>query len=424
MKPSTNAALLILAIAGSCLLPSALSAQNAGNNQARIITLQQAIEEALNNNLSIKSANYNVELQRALRRGTNNTEKMNFSLTQGQINSIKWDNYINITQRIENPLVYKKQGQLAEARIQSSQQLVAVREVELIKDVKDVYSELVYLQAKRSLLIAQDTLYNNLARASNVRYRTGESTLLEKTTSETQSLEIKNRIVQNDAEMSIARQQLQTLMNISENILAADTQLVKREIEVLKNTAAIAQSPVLQYLQKQMEVSRRETEVQQAKRLPDFFGGYFNQSFRGVMNVDGVDKTFNATRRFQGVQVGIAIPILPSEHKAKIAASKINERIAATDYQYQQTALQSALKTLSYEYNKHRSSLDYYEKSGLPQADLILSNAERAFRSGEIPYMQYLQSLTMALKIKYDYIDELNLYNRTITSIENILGKK
>jgi hypothetical protein len=78
----------------------------------------------------------------------------------------------------------------------------------------------------------QDTLYNNLVRASTVRYRTGESTLLEKTTSEAQSLELKNRMQQNEIDILIAQQQLQGLLNTKENITAADTSIAKREIQL------------------------------------------------------------------------------------------------------------------------------------------------------------------------------------------------
>ncbi|MEO6221399.1 MAG: TolC family protein, partial [Ginsengibacter sp.] len=141
-------------------------------------------------------------------------------------------------------------------------------------------------------------------------------------------------------------------------------------------------------------------------------------------NVDGIDKTFKGSHRFHGAQVGIAIPILPSDHKAKIAASKISEQIATTNYEYQRKVVQGELKKLSYQYNKHTNTLEYYEKSGIPQADLIIKNAERGFRSGDIPYMQYQQSLTLALKIKYDYLDELNFYNQTIITIETFIGIK
>jgi heavy metal efflux system protein len=424
MKPLTTTAIgLLFFMAGSFLpINSAAQITDPAIVNARQITLTEGLDIALKNNLNIRSAGYEVELQTALRSGARNLDKAIISINQGQINSINWDNNISITQRIEFPTVYKNQAQLADARIKGSKQNLAVRQAELKRGVKEVYYRLVYLKLRRNLLIAQDTLYDNLVKASTLRYKTGESTLLEKTTSETQSLEIKNNIVQTDADISISRQQLQTLLQIAEPVSVPDTATLKKGVHLVIDSITFMQSPYLRFFQQQIEVSKRETNVQQAKRLPDFLVGYFNQSFRGIMNVNGTDRKFSVTDRFHGFHVGIAIPIFPSDYKARITASRINEQIAATNYQYQQVDLQSRMQGLVFQYQKYKSSVNYYETSALPQADLIIRNAERAFRAGEIPYMQFQQSLALALKIKTDYVEALNQLNQTILSIENILG--
>ena len=43
--------------------------------------------------------------------------------------------------------------------------------------------------------------------------------------------------------------------------------------------------------------------------MPDLSIGYFNQSIRGIQDVDGVPKTFGSGDRFTGVQAGIALPL-------------------------------------------------------------------------------------------------------------------
>ncbi|MEP7231105.1 MAG: TolC family protein, partial [Ginsengibacter sp.] len=192
------------------------------NAQQRILTLKQAINEALKNNGIIKSANYTIDLQRALRRSAVNIDKTNIILSQGQVNSINYDNHLNITQRFEYPTVYKNQLRLADERIKGSQYQLAVNQLDLANSVKTAYYEFVYYINKRQLLYAQDTLYSNLVKASTVRYRTGESTLLEKATSETASFEIKNQIQQNEIDITIAQQQLQVLLNTKDAVMVAD----------------------------------------------------------------------------------------------------------------------------------------------------------------------------------------------------------
>ncbi|MDQ6763470.1 MAG: CusA/CzcA family heavy metal efflux RND transporter [Bacteroidota bacterium] len=420
MKPPLKSALMILCVTLSGLLPLVSSAQNV----PEALTLQQTIDTALKNNSSIKSANYSVDLQKALRRSAINIDKTNITLTQGQVNSINYDNYLNIVQRFEYPSVYTNQIKLADARIKGSESQLEINKLNLANNVKTAYYQLVYFINKRALFFMQDTLYNNLVKASNIRYRTGESTLLEKTTSEAQSLELKNWMQQNDIDILIAGQQLQILLNTRENITVTDTTISKRKIQLPADSSVIANHPLLKYLQQQIEINRKETDVQKSKRLPDFIVGYFNQSFRGIQTVNGFDQKFTGWDRFHGVELGISIPLLPGGYKSKIAAAKINEQVAQENLAYEQTNLTGQLNILLQQYYKHKSAIDYYEKTALPQADLIIKNAEKGFRMGELTYVQYQQSLATALKIKADYVDNIYQYNQATLAIESITGIK
>ncbi|MHB1179506.1 MAG: TolC family protein, partial [Daejeonella sp.] len=333
------------------------------------------------------------------------------------------DNHFLISQRTEFPTVYSSQAKLADQRIKSSERSFAISENELIRQVKAVYYELMYLRGKERLFTYQDSLYSNLVKASDLRYRTGESNRLEKVTSETQLMELKNAILQNQADILIVQNRLQMLLNTKER-LNVDDLLIKRQLEIPQDSSAIAQNPYLKFLEQEINVRRSQTSLQQARRLPDFTAGYFNQSFQGLQNVNGIPQNFTRKDRFMGFQIGIGIPILPGGNKAKINASKISEQIAAANLQYRQTNLQGELQQLIQQYNKHKSALDYYEKSALAQADLIIQNAEKAFKGGEIAYLQYLQSMSISIKIKSDYMQELFLYNQSVLDIENIIGKK
>ena len=140
--------------------------------------------------------------------------------------------------------------------------------------------------------------------------------------------------------------------------------------------------------------------------------------------LNGVNEKFTGLDRFNSFQLGVAIPILPGGHKSKINASKINEKVAATNLEYEQTNLNGQRTILVQQYLKQKSAIDYYEKTALPQADLIIKNAYKAFRNGEIPYIQYQQSLATALKIRTDYVDTIYQFNQVAITIETILGIK
>ncbi|OYZ58412.1 MAG: CusA/CzcA family heavy metal efflux RND transporter, partial [Sphingobacteriales bacterium 24-40-4] len=411
---------ILILLFGGMLLPINSSAQSIAG---RKITLDQAIDEAVKNNSSLRAAIYEIDIQKSLKKGSVNLDRTSITYQKGQINSSNQDNHFLISQKTEFPTVYSSQSRLADQRIKSSERFFAITENDLIRQVKSVYYELVYLRGKERLFTYQDSLYSNLVKASDLRYRTGESNRLEKVTSETQLMELKNAIIQNQADILIAQNRLQTLLNTKER-LSVDDLLIKRPLEIPQDSSAIAQNPYLKFLEQEINVRRSETSLQQARRLPDFTAGYFNQSFQGLQNVNGIPQNFTRKDRFMGFQIGIGIPILPGGNKAKINASKISEQIAAANFQYHQTNLQGELQQLIQQYNKHNSALDYYEKSALAQADLIIQNAEKGFKGGEIAYLQYLQSMSISIKIKSDYMQELFLYNQSVLDIENIIGKK
>ena len=419
----TTPAIILFLIAGS-FFPGLSFAQSIQDSVPRVLTLQQSVDEALKNNLNIKTANYAIDLQKALRKSTGRFEKTNISVTEGQINSIKADNNISITQRFEHPAVYRNQLRLSDEKIKGVELELGIVQLDLAGAVKEAYYELAFFTHKRSLLNAQDTLNNNLVRASTIRYKVGEGTLLEKATAETQSLEIKNRMQQNEMDILIAQQQLKVLLNTKDNIAVADTLIAKREFIIPADSAAAANNPTLKYLQQQTAISKQETEIQKTKRLPDFFGGYYNQSIRGIQNVNGTEQKFSGLHRFHAVQLGIAIPILPGGYKSKVAAARISEQVSIAKAEYEQVNLNSRLNVLLQQYYKHKSAVEYYEKTGLPQADLIIKNAMKSFKSGELPFIQYQQSLATALKIKADYTDALYLLNRSTLAIENLTGIK
>jgi cobalt-zinc-cadmium resistance protein CzcA len=67
--------------------------------------------------------------------------------------------------------------------------------------------------------------------------------------------------------------------------------------------------------------------------------------------------------------------------------------------------------------------VDYYEKQAIPEANIIIDQATRSYRSGAMDYLDYLLNLNRALGIRQNYLDALNNYNQTIISIDFITGK-
>ncbi len=414
----------ILILIGGLFFPATqLQAQEINRAQGRALTLEQAIEIALQNNARIKIAQYGIEFEKTGKYGAITIPRTEFSYSNGEFNTptIK-DNLYGVTQRINFPTVYTSQFKLAKARVSSSEQLKAIEENDLIADVKSAYLRYVFLVENERLLQRQDSLYSNLDRSSSRRYETGESTKLESVTSATKSMQIKNKLQQNEADLKIAKKRLQVVLNTEDNISVSDEELLPRDIELDIESQSIEKSPLYVYLKQQLEVRKRETNVERNKMLPDLMFGYNSQTFNGIQTMSGTNESFNKDDRFSFFQVGVAIPIFPGGHRSKIKAAKIEEDIAQSELELNQTHLEGELQNLLQEYYKLQGTLNYYQNEALPQAELIIDNSEKSFKSGNVSYAQYLQNLTLANDIRTDYLNTLYQYNQSIIVIEALLG--
>ncbi len=132
---------------------------------------------------------------------------------------------------------------MGEARIKERQLNVQVTKNELVYNVKSAYYQLNYLLALNMQLQSQDTVYQNFLKAAQLRYETGESTLLESKTAETQLNEIRNTIQKNKGDILIYQRQLQILLNSSQPVIISDATIEKESINALLNRQDSINSP-------------------------------------------------------------------------------------------------------------------------------------------------------------------------------------
>jgi cobalt-zinc-cadmium resistance protein CzcA len=396
------------------ILPNLLFAQD--------FTLERAIEQALQNNRALKIGTYEIEISQALQKTAFEAGKTNFTWLGGQYNSLRFDNNFTISQNIPFPSVWIKQRELYRAQTQSNELKYQITQNELVYQVKVAYYFWQYFRAKQSLLQRSDSLYTDFVKASSLRFKTGEGNLLEKTTAESQALEIKLQLAQNQANIAIYETQLQTLIHSNQKLQTIDNQLVKRNLSLKEDSNQIAQNPLLNYLKQQILVSEKAISVEKSRLLPDLSLGYFNQSLIGIQNIQNEDRFFGSNYRFQGFQVGLALPIWAKAQRARVQASRIQQKLIENQAELTQRNLQGQFEQAVQEYLKQQAGLEFYETSALKNADLILNQARKAYQTGEIGYLEYSQALYRVLMIQDNYLNMLNAHNQAVIRLEFLIG--
>jgi cobalt-zinc-cadmium resistance protein CzcA len=388
------------------------------------LSLAQALQQASVNNPQLRVSQLNVGYQQSLRATAGDVGKTDIATTFGQYNSRYFDQSFTVGQRLPNPALVRGLRSLADARTAGAEVEGRLTRAELARQVKATYYQLWYVQSLAGFLRSQDSLFAAIARGAEVRRRTGEGTLLEQTAAGVQRQQAKTALSQNALDAQILARQLQTLLASPAPPTIPDTLLTERMLPVI-DAEWLAQNPELSLLQQQIEVARRETDLEAARLKPDFTVGLTNQSLQGVQTLpNGAgDRFYGFGSRFTYGQVGVSIPLFARAGKARVAAARIGQERAEAQRTARQRSLEGEVATTIQSYQKDRQALTYYRESALPQAALIREQVTKSYRAGEIGYVELLQNLRTVSEIQTGYLAALNDLNQTLINLDFLLGR-
>ena len=411
-------------ITASALLFFLFSFGNANaQTQVKEIGVEDAVKIALENNLELQSRQLNVQSSSYLKKSTFELPKTNVNFQYGQYNSLTNDKAFQINQSIPFPTYYSAKSNLYKAELQGSHLQQQATANEIKAQVQYWFYQLQYLQFTKTQLQSLDSLYNDFVSAAALRYKTGETNLLEKTTAETKRGQLSILLKQTETDYTSAYASLKALMNTSEDFTISENgSLQPLAITSSFDTTLIANNPSLKVLYQQAVIAQQNKKVETASTLPDFNVGYFNQSLIGTQTVNGTDVFFDGSKRFQGFNVGISIPLTFFSNASKIKSLDFKQQALQKDADNGKLILQTQLQNAFQQYNQNLSQFNYYKSTALPNAEIIISTAKVGFKSGDISYIEYLQALQTATDVQLNYLQAINQINQSIININFLIN--
>jgi len=393
----------------------------------RYSSLDELIIAAVQNNPEIKAAKFKTKQVEALGGNSWNLPKTEFNGEYGQNNSIYDDDLrLTVSQRFEFPSVYINRSKLNNAEVKSNEILESQSKNELIAEVKAAYYSLLIEKGKREIFLKQDSIYSNFNRAAEIRYKTGESNILERATASSRIAEIEVHQEENRVAIRKFQRGLQQLLNSDQmiDVPFVAMQFLGEHEKSLPQKDSL-NNPELAFFAQQIEVSQLEQKVERAKLLPDLTIGYFNQSFNGLgQNLAEESVMYDSSDRFSGVLFGISLPIWAKPQLSKIKAEQFKTKEREATYQGITNKMNTHYILLVERFAQLQINIESYNEYALPQAKLIFKQAQRGFKEGEIGYVEYIQSLDRAAKIELDYLEIINQFYQTKTDLEFITGNQ
>ena len=366
--------------------------------QQRPITMNEAVDLAIQNHPSIRAADLQIQQGQSLQNlpytlGTTDFSYQGDGLFRENGQRV---NQIGVVQNIPNPASVKAQNAFQNEQVKRQFLQKELTEKELTLQVKQTYLE---LQQRKELSELYEQLiqtYEQYFQMATVRVETGEANPIEKLTIQSSLNEYQLLLNQAVLEIGNLEKQLANLLNTTEAITATDSLVMIP----LVSTDSL-NSFQIQIANQEIQIEQANIDLLKATLKPDFNIGYSTQNY-----FDG--------GWLHGLQAGVQIPLFNKPTKQKIAAQKLQTEVARANLKTEKQQINQELLSIENSIQLYEAGVNYYQE----QLELINPEMERIsdlnYEAGEITYLELLNTLNISAKNQVNYWEQVLAHNKVV----------
>jgi cobalt-zinc-cadmium resistance protein CzcA len=285
-----------------------------------------------------------------------------------------------------------------------------VSQLAIERNVRLAWWQLTYGTAKRMLIDELADYYAAFAQVAAKRYEAGAINMLEKLRAQAQYEQL--RLQQNECKIDeeVYTKALARWLG-KDTAFAIDAESLNAPSSLnLTNQPTLSENPQLKYQNQLQEVARWKHKSTRAAFLPGLSLGYFNQ------RIDG-------TEDLEGLLFGIQLPLFFWTQSGNVQAARLEREQTAQNYHHQLLELQTGQINTQAQLTKLIAQIEWYETQGLPTAEALLRFTNKAYLRGELSYIEYINNVDEAMKLKLNFLDLLLNFRQTQTELSYLYGR-
>lgn len=303
----------------------------------------------------------------------------------------------------------------ASAALEQTRWEVQDAQRELVKEVKETFYRLVFLEEKLAFADQAMDLAQQLLRIAEERYRAGDSPQLDVNLA---LVELQNVIRQRDEARRQWRQARFTLNRLLGR--PVDTELaVSGTLDVPPlaldhgqwRRQALQQRPDLQGRGAAVEVATGELGLAKAERVPDLEVGFL---FARQVTGERVERTF-------GGSIAFALPLW-NRRRGEIEAAQARRRAAELQRSALQHSVETEVATALAEVEQLRSAVQLYQETILPQSRENLTLLRQVFAAGEVGIVPLVTEQRAFIALNNEYLETWLAYHVALATLESAAG--
>ncbi|TBR17810.1 TolC family protein [bacterium] len=287
-------------------------------------------------------------------------------------------------------------------------------EHKVIKEVKEVYSQL-FLSSKKIQLTKENlTLLSQFIEVINKKYSVNKASQQDSLKAQVEYSKLSNQLVLLEQEEKISRSRLNSLLSRdSEVFIDAPEETGSKTIElteekILKLTKE--NRPELKSFKEMARKAEIDYSLSRLEYLPDFMLKYKREERNG--GAGSWAGTF-----------GVTIPIWFWEKQDSfVKEAKANVGVANADYKAEENVILFEAKAAFVKFEAAKKLVDIYETGVLPQALASLQTAQRSYEADKIGFLDLLDSLRTLKDFQMEYFEAQANAEIALADLERSVG--
>lgn len=392
-KAGLTCLLLLLAASASAVTPTPQKA----------ISLEEAVEIALQNHPRLKMANAEIERSRAARGEVWDGGNTSFSYSWGQLNgAYRKDNELSVEQSLGSFLTPFYKNALVNAQVTTGSNYRDMVKKEIVAEVKRAWVYYQYACHLYRLYSEQEALALKLKESGDMRFEQGDIDRTERNMIAALAADLHTRILQAQEEMELASRRFAWACYADSPVVPNDSSLAVLPLSLQDRPLSAAH---LNYFASQVQEKKSELRIERSKFFPEFSVGYVRQKIAPLTGLDSW-------------MVGVSFPILFFPQRSRSKQAKVNLQIAEWQAEQNRVQLNNQVEELYRRARQQQESLDYYSQAALKEAQALQESALLKFKESEINITDFVQNLNASREIRKNYIETVYAYNVSVLEIE------
>ncbi len=379
--------------------------------QKRVLSMEQCVDFALENNYGMMAANKSVERARSLQGTAWDIDKTELSVSQDPTSGGSPDNAISISQTIDFPTVYVAKRKLLKAETKAEQSKMAVTAAQLKTDVASAYCDLLFINERMAILKQQDSILTRFRDVIKKNYEAGEVRQLELLSANKLLMECGIEMSSARAEQATAYGKLSTLMNTKENFDIVQSQFEPTkdyELEIFN----YAKTPDSEYAADRMTVAERAVCMEKSGYSPSLSVALRNQLVFSSWNPYNEDRSRYKSGNFMGFEVGVSVPLFFGANKARVKAAKKNQEQLAMEIYEEKSRMKQEYAAMQ------NNCMEAYNRYKLLNEEVkgntayMMQLAMTEYENGEISYLEFIAAQQQVIEVSMKRATAINDFNQ------------